>query len=55
LHRKLVTEFFLEVGTTVNLVTIDIASSSSTRSDEKATENHAYSHHIPLTRLAEAA
>ena len=45
MHRELITEFFLEVGTTVNLVAIDATSSNCQSEDEKETDNNGSSHH----------
>jgi hypothetical protein len=39
LHQNFVTKFFLEVGTAVNLVAIDIARSSRASKHEKEAEN----------------
>src|SRR6266487_5697777 len=45
MHRELITEFFLEVGTTVNLVAIDATSSNCQSEDKKETDNNGSSHH----------
>ena len=45
MHRELITELFLEVGTTVNLVAIDATSSNCQSEDEKETDNNGSSHH----------
>jgi hypothetical protein len=52
LHGNFVTEFFLELGTTFDLIARNVAPSSRRSSEEKETKNDGYSHRgIALTKI----
>jgi hypothetical protein len=51
-HSKLVTEFFLELGTTFDLIARNIVPYGCGSSEEKETDNDGYSHRGPaLTKI----